>query len=94
MTTIPLLGLCSGLAGCLCLYLAADNQRWLAAPWPKTPARAAGALLLMLAWLALAHGLQRLTASFALVTEVMLVLSVLPYLGALLTLRRARRVVP
>jgi hypothetical protein len=90
MKTYTLLGLGATLMGCCCIYLASDNQRWLADAWPKTPARAAGAALLVLAWLGLAQDMQRLTASFLLVAALMLVFAVLPYLGALRRRRTER----
>jgi hypothetical protein len=70
--------------GCSCIYLASPNQRWLVAPWPLRPARGIGALLLALGWWCLAQEMRSLTAIFVFVTALMLVFSVLPYLGALL----------
>ncbi len=84
MTTIhTVLGLIGCASGCLCLYLSSPHQRLRAAPWPPVPARAAAAMLLPLAWLAFAQVLRPLTATFVLVTLAMLLLSVLPYAGAL-----------
>lgn len=88
MPVFTLLGVAATLAGCVCIYLASAHQRWRAAPWPARPARAAGAVLLALGWLALAQDMQRLTAAFSFATLVMLVFTLLPYVGALLSLRR------
>jgi hypothetical protein len=88
MTTYTLLGLGACTLGCLCIYLAAPNQRWLPSAWPARPARLAGALLVLLAWWALAQDMQRLTASFLLITTAMWMLALLPYLGAWRVLRR------
>jgi hypothetical protein len=77
------LGIAATLLGCISLYLSSKNQRWLAARWPAWPARAGSMVLVVLGWLAFARDMQRVPASFALVTLVMLALSVLPYVGAL-----------
>lgn len=77
------IAIATAIAACLVLYLASANQRLLAAPWPAWPARAASATLAVASWIAFAQDLQRLPATFALVTVVMLALCVLPYLGAL-----------
>lgn len=88
MKVYPLLGLVLCALACLCLYLASPHQRLRGTPWPARPARAAALALALLSWLALAQQLQRLTASYVLLTTAMLVLSLLPYLGALRVLRR------
>ncbi|MFT3719670.1 hypothetical protein [Pseudorhodoferax sp.] len=85
-----LLGLAATALACLCLYAASPNQRLWAAPWPRRPARAASAGLLLLGWLALVQDMHRLAAAFVLGTTLMLVLAVLPYAGALAHARRAR----
>jgi hypothetical protein len=91
MMTYTLLGLAGCSFGCTGIYLASPNQRWLASAWPARPARAAGALLLLLAWWAFAQDMQRLTASFLLITTAMWLLALLPYLGAWRVLRREGR---
>lgn len=78
-----LLGILIALGGCICLYLASDNQRWLRKPLPATYSCAVSVALLAASWFAFAHDMQRVPASFALGTIVMLGLAVLPYLGAL-----------
>jgi len=83
MKTFTLLGLLAGLAGCLSIYLASPHQRLLAAAWPARPARVAGALCLLLAWLAFARDMQALVASYTLATLAMLLFALLPYAGAL-----------
>lgn len=91
MTLFTVAGFSACTFGCLCIYLASAHQRLLAAAWPARPARAAGAALLLLAWLALVQDLQRLTAAFALATAVMLALVLLPYAAALHAMCRARQ---
>jgi len=90
MQTFSLIGLAAVWLGCSSIYLASPNQRWLATSWPARPARILGALLLVLGWLSLAQVMSRLTASFVFLTTLMLALSVLPYIGALLSIRRGR----
>lgn len=77
-------------AGSLCLYAGSPHQRWLRAPWPRRPARWAGAALFALAWLALACAMDRMAATFTFITGSMLALTLLPYLGAWLHVHRAR----
>ncbi|MBV2160524.1 hypothetical protein [Achromobacter denitrificans] len=88
MNAYTLIGLAALLLGCAAFYLASPNQRWRAAPIASRPARAVGGLLLVLGWLALAQDMLPLTASFVFATFLMLVFSVLPYVGALLNVRR------
>lgn len=90
MNILTLTGLIAGLAGSACLYLASPNQRWWGTALPVMPARVAGAALIALAWLGLASAMQLLTASFVLITLLMLVFAVLPYVGALRGMRRER----
>ncbi|SNR60101.1 hypothetical protein SAMN05192560_0041 [Methylobacillus rhizosphaerae] len=90
MPIFTLGGLAAIILGCLSIYAASPNQRWWSEPWPQWPARIAGTGLLLLAWLALAQDMQRLTAAFVFMTTLMLVFVLLPYLGALLHVRRTR----
>lgn len=82
MSVFILIGFVALLLGAAGFYLASPNQRWLAAPLAARPARIAGGLLLALGWLALAQAMQLLTASFVGITFLMLVFTLLPYLGA------------
>lgn len=89
MIHVPLLlGFATGSFGCLSLYLASPNQRLRSAPWPSAPAKAAGIVALILSWLAYRQGLQALTTSFVLATQLVLLWALLPYLGAWRQLRR------
>ena len=88
METLILLACASAWAGCACVYLASPHQRWRGTPWPARPARSAGAALLLLSLLTFGHCMQATAAAFAFITCVMLTFALLPYLGALLTLRR------
>ena len=88
MTTFTFIGLVASLFGCVSLYLASPHQSLLAARWSTRPARIWGLTLLALGVLCLARGMQALTASFVFVTTMMLVFSVLPYIGALRNIRR------
>ncbi|RZL61346.1 MAG: hypothetical protein EOP81_17215 [Variovorax sp.] len=88
MTPAFAAGLLLSLAGCTCIYLAADHQRLLPRRWPAAPARIAGALLLVAAQAALLRALQPAAAFFVLCTWAMLLFTLLPWLGALRALRR------
>ena len=93
MDTMPvftLLGLAAATLACLVAYSASPNQRLWARPWPRWPACAAGLVLLVVSWRAFVQEMQPLTASFLLGTTLMLVLSLLPYAGALAHGRRNR----
>lgn len=90
MPFFTLLGLTAATLACLCLYAASPNQRLWAAAWPRWPARAAGAALLVPAWWALVQDMHRLTAAFVLGTALMLALALLPYAGAFVHARRQR----
>lgn len=85
------LGLALALLGCTSFYLAAPRQNWLARPWPAWPACSAGALLIAAALSVLCRELQALAAAFVVLTWAMLLLAAMPYLGALLFIRRSRR---
>lgn len=90
MNIFTLTGLLASLAGSTCLYLASPNQRWRSLPLPALPARSLALALIVLAWLSLARSMQAVTATFVLVTVLMLALSVLPYVGALRGVGRGR----
>ncbi len=90
MPVFTTLGLAGATLACLGIYSASPNQGLWARPWPRWPARAAGILLLAVAWWAFIQEMQRLTASFLLGTTLMLVLSLVPYAGALAHGRRNR----
>ena len=90
MPVFTVAGLGLSTLACLCVYAASPNQKLWPAAWPAWPARLAGAGLLAAGWLAFRQDMQRLAAAFALVTAVMLVFSVLPYIGAWFHARRVR----
>lgn len=75
-------------AGCLSQYLTSPHQRWLARPLAAGPGRAAGAALLAGGLAILAQAVQLAAAVFTLCAWAMLVFVLLPYLGALFSLRR------
>jgi nicotinamide riboside transporter PnuC len=85
-----ILGLFASTAGCLCIYLAAGNQRWLGVPWPRHLAWPAGGCCFVLGWFGLAQEASSLTATFIFATALMLIFSILPYIGTLLHVRRTR----
>lgn len=90
MPIFTLLGLAAIVLACLCIYAVSPNQRLWAAPWPRQPARAAGAVLLALGWLALAQDMRYLAATFVFATSLMLAFVLLPYAGALRHVRGTR----
>lgn len=90
MPVFTLLGLIATALASLGLYAASPNQRLFAKPWPRRPAGLVSAALLVLGALAFLQDLQRLTAAFVLFTTLMLMFSILPYVGALIHARRLR----
>lgn len=82
-------GLAAITAGCSCVYLASENQKCLASAWPRRVAWPSGGALLLAGWLGVAQEAHAVTATFVFATALMLVFSALPYIGALLHVRRA-----
>jgi drug/metabolite transporter (DMT)-like permease len=82
------LALALTVAGCVCLYLASPNQKWLAqAPPGKALLVAAGVLLAagLVAWIA---GLRPLSGFFVTLHVAMVCLFAFPYLAALFGVER------
>lgn len=80
---VVVLALALTIAGCVCLYLASPNQKWLAQAFPGRPALAAGSLLLaagLAAWIA---ALRPLAGFFVALHVAMVCLFVFPYSAAL-----------
>lgn len=90
MTSYSLAGLFLTCLASVCLYLASPHQRLRSSPWPVVPACAAGAVLGLLGWLSLGQAMTRLTATFSFLTALMLFFSILPYLGAIRSIRLNR----
>lgn len=90
MPFFTVIGLLLCALACTCLYAASPHQKLWAAAWPRWPACLAGSGLLVASWLALAQDMQRLAATFCLLTMLMLAFSLLPYIGALIHGRRTR----
>lgn len=80
---LPLLTFLLVLAGCSLLYLSHRNQAWLVQPLPARPARALGAVALLLALLCAGLAFSLLTALFAWLALLMLCCSLLPFLSLL-----------
>jgi hypothetical protein len=80
---VAVLALALTIAGCVCLYLASPNQKWLAqAPPGKAPLVAGGVLLAagLAAWIA---ALRPLSGFFVTLHVAMVCLFAFPYLAAL-----------
>jgi hypothetical protein len=80
---VVFLALMLTIAGCVCLYLASPNQKWLAQPLPGRPALVAGGLLLtagLAAWIA---ALRPLAGFFVTLHVAMVCLFAFPYSAAL-----------
>ena len=80
---MTLLALALTIAGCVCLYFASPNQKWLARALPGRPALVAGFLLLaagLAAWIA---ALRPLAGFFVALHIAMVCLFVFPYSAAL-----------
>lgn len=75
--------------GCFCIYRASPNQRWRGTPWPAKPARTAGIALLALGAWACLREYTAVAAVFLFCTALMLFFCLIPYLGALVGLRRS-----
>ncbi|MBO6933464.1 MAG: hypothetical protein JJ863_00765 [Deltaproteobacteria bacterium] len=88
MTTLSILGLTAVVFGSVALHLAAPRQRWLESPLPARPTRLAGALLLAAGWVLWTREIDALTATYVLLTSVMVLFVALPHLGALVAMRR------
>jgi len=85
---IAVLALTLTILGCACLYLASPNQEWRSRPFPRTPLRSAGSLLLaagLAAWIA---ALRPLSGFFVTVHVTMVCLFAFPYIAALRATRR------
>ncbi len=73
----------TGIAGAALLYLASPQQAWRAAgPWPARARGWPGGLCLLISLLALLQLLGALAATFTWLTLLMLVWSLMPFLGA------------
>ncbi len=81
-------GLAAIAAGSVCIYAVTPHQRLWARPWPGRPALAASMALFVLAFWSLGQAMRHLTVVFVFFTALMLALVVLPYIGALLHVRR------
>ncbi|MBS1210484.1 MAG: hypothetical protein H6R19_2882 [Proteobacteria bacterium] len=83
-------GLLLALAGSLAIHFASPHQRWRPRALAAHPARLAGAALLVAALIALGQVLHSVVAVFVLLTWLMLVFVLLPYLGALIGRKESR----
>ena len=83
-------GLLLALAGSLAIHLASPHQRWRANALPARPARLAGTGSLVAALIALSQSLHIVVAVFVLLTWLMLVFVLLPYLGAFIDHKESR----
>nr|WP_295382000.1 hypothetical protein [Pseudoxanthomonas sp.] len=73
----------AGIAGAVLLYLASPQQSWRATgPWPARARGWPGGLCLVISLAALLQLLGALAATFTWFTLLMLVWSVMPFLGA------------
>ena len=83
MNTLALaLALLLGLVGCTCFYLASPNQRSRATPLPAAATRLLGGLLAAASLYAFTRALDTFPATYTFVSWIMLLLVILPYLGA------------
>jgi hypothetical protein len=85
---VVVLALALTIAGCVCLYLASPNQKWLASAPPGKALLVTGSLLLaagLAAWIA---ALRPLAGVFVTLHVAMVCLFAFPYLAALRAARR------
>jgi hypothetical protein len=85
---VVFLALTLTIAGCVCLYLASPNQKWLAQAPPGRPLLVAGGLLLaagLAAWIA---ALRPLAGFFVTLHVAMVCLFAFPCIAALRAARR------
>ncbi|KOF53439.1 MULTISPECIES: hypothetical protein [unclassified Achromobacter] len=90
MQAFILIGLTAVLAGCFCIYMASPNQRWREAAWPRLPARVIGAALLAAGAWSFLQRMDTVAGLFAFATALMLFFWLVPYVGALVGIRRSR----
>jgi hypothetical protein len=88
MNAFIFLGLVSALAGCSCIYLASPHQRWRAHVWPAKPVRVAGVVLLVISLAVFMQCMQTVVAVFTFAHVLMMLFILLPYSGALVSIRR------
>jgi hypothetical protein len=87
---VAVLALVLTIFGCVCLYLASPNQKWLAQALPRMPFLATGSLLLaagLAAWIA---ALRPLAGFFVTLHVTMVCLLAFPYTAGLRGIWRAR----
>lgn len=75
-------GLLLALVGCVSIYLSSPHQSWRAHAWPARPARLAGTGLLAAGMACLLQSMQAVAAVFTWATWLMLLWTLLPWLGA------------
>ena len=85
---VVFLALTLTIAGCMCLYLASPNQKWLAQALPGRPVLVAGGLLLAAGLAAWIVALRPLAGFFVALHVAMVCLFVFPYSAALRRLGR------
>jgi|ACQI01.1.fsa_nt_gi hypothetical protein len=83
MQWFHLIALLTGFLGSLSIYLTSPNQLWLNQPFAKTTGLLVGALFWIVCLALLMQGLQVVVAIFIFVVWIMVVLTLLPYIGAL-----------
>ncbi len=71
------------IVGCVCLYLASPNQKWLAQALPGRPVLVAGSLLLAVGLAVWIAALRPLAGFFVALHVAMVCLFVFPYSAAL-----------
>ncbi|MBH1964860.1 MAG: hypothetical protein I8H77_11025 [Comamonadaceae bacterium] len=85
MPLFSIAGLILSTLACLCFYAASPHQKLWAKAWPSGLAYSACIALLVASWWAFSQDMRPVATAFALVTTLMLALSVLPYVGALVS---------
>jgi hypothetical protein len=80
---IIFLALTLTIAGCVCLYLASPNQKWLAQALPGRPILVAGGLLLLAGLATFIAAWRPLCGVFMTLHVTMVCLLVFPYVAAL-----------
>lgn len=88
---LVLLALALTIAGCVCLYIASPNQRWLAEVSPGRPPLVAGGLLLTAGLAAFIAAWRPLCGLFMTLHVAMVCLFAFPYAAALCGALRGNR---
>ncbi|AFJ01366.1 hypothetical protein Q7C_185 [Methylophaga frappieri] len=91
MSLFAYLALLLALVGSVFIYLASKHQLWLESTWSPVWLRRGGWLLFTISLILLIAAMQTVAAIFVLMTWIMLMLFLFPYIGVWKSIRKTRR---